>query len=120
MEHPQIYYRSTRNSPGLYASSGTSINTKSLLNTSNTVNTAFNLSSSKETGRVEKGSHSAQTFGTYQGDFYRISSQTIYYKILPYSEKPFENKDLVMYCVECGTKNKSGKYKFCPTCGNKF
>ncbi len=75
---------------------------------------------SKETGRVEQGSTSAQRFSSYSGNFNSWISNYVIIKLLPVSQKPLEASDLAVYCTNCGSKNKSGKYKFCPTCGNKF
>jgi hypothetical protein len=74
----------------------------------------------KETGRIEQGDVSNQTFTNYSGSFNSWSTNTVKIKLLPFSEKPLEVNEISQYCTECGTKNKSGKYKFCPTCGNKF
>lgn len=73
-----------------------------------------------ETGRIEKGSTSKQDFSNYNGDFETSPFKTISLKVLPFSSKPLEAKDLAEYCTECGTKNRKGNYKFCPKCGNKF
>ncbi len=74
----------------------------------------------KETGRIEKGSASSQAFVDFIGTFqdYWIASAII--KILPISAKVNEASDLSTYCTNCGTKNKSGKYKYCPSCGSKY
>lgn len=73
----------------------------------------------KETGRVEAGGYSQQSFTNYSGKFnsWTIATNTI--KILPYSTRPLEAKDLAAYCVECGTKMKK-QWKHCPTCGTKY
>lgn len=73
----------------------------------------------KETGRVEKGSESDQSFSNYFGDFETYSSNVVTYKVLPLSTKPEEISEYATYCTECGTKNKGSKYKFCPKCGKK-
>lgn len=70
-----------------------------------------------ETGRVEKGGYSDQKFKNFIGDFEYYPFQTIKLKLLP---KPLTVNDLAGYCVECGTKNRKGNYKFCPKCGTKF
>lgn len=74
----------------------------------------------KETGRVEKGSFSEQKFVNYTGSFNTWTSKVVKIKVLPFSEKPLEKQDIANYCTSCGTKNKGGKFKFCPTCGTKF
>ena len=85
---------------------------------SSTSNATITLDS-LETGRVEKGSKSDQSFTNYQGSFNSHVSNTVRIKILPLSQKPLEAKDLSQYCTNCGTKNKKG-WKFCPSCGNKY
>jgi hypothetical protein len=77
-------------------------------------------SKSIETGRIDKGSESNQKFQDVSMEFASYPFQTINIKILPFSHKPLEVKDLAEYCTECGTKNRKGNYKFCPRCGNKF
>lgn len=81
--------------------------------------TLDSLSNEIETGRVEKGSQSSQSFSNYNGDFYAWTSSSISINILPISQKPIESADLAVYCTECGSKNKKN-WKFCPKCGTKF
>lgn len=81
--------------------------------------TLDSLSNEIETGRVEKGSKSSQSFSNYNGDFYTWSSSSVSINILPSSQKPIESAYLAVYCTECGTKNKKN-WKFCPKCGTKF
>lgn len=112
----------------------TGIGTLNLLNTTTTSNTAFfnntvttdslsscnsNVLRKKETGTIEKGSNSSQTFLEYSGSFNSFTSGIIVMQILPISEKPLEVKDLAIYCTNCGTKNKKN-WKFCPKCGEEF
>lgn len=78
------------------------------------------LERSIETGRVEKGDYSNQTFKTYDGNFNSYVTNTVTIKIHPISSRPAEVKDLAVYCTNCGTRNKKGNYKYCPKCGNKF
>lgn len=73
-----------------------------------------------ETGRVEKGGASNQKFDTYTGEFETWAFQTVSLKLLPMSQKPITISSLATYCTNCGTKNKKGNYKFCPTCGTKY
>lgn len=81
--------------------------------------TLDSLSDEIETGRIEKGSNSSQSFSNYNGEFNTWSSSSVSINILPLSQKPVESADLAVYCTECGTKNKKN-WKFCPKCGNKF
>jgi len=85
-----------------------------------TSNVVGSLSNSKsiETGRVEKGESSNQSFETTYGSFNTFSTKEVKYKILPMSSKPIEGKDLKKYCTECGKKVKE-TFKFCPSCGVK-
>ena len=75
---------------------------------------------SLETGRVEKGSNSDQSFTYDNSLFYSYPSQTNWWKIKPQSTKPLVKEDLVTYCTECGSKRKKDTHKFCPHCGTKF
>lgn len=72
-----------------------------------------------ETGRVEKGETSKQTFSTSSDKFNSWVSNIVTYKILPTSTKNTTVEEIRQYCTECGTKTKRN-YKFCPTCGNKL
>lgn len=96
-------------------------------NTTNT--TSFNsndtlcfssLGDLKETGRVEKGSKSDQTFNTDSTIFNSFPTKSDWWKIKPNSTKVMVREDLVVYCTECGSKRKKDSHKFCPHCGTKF
>lgn len=73
-----------------------------------------------ETGRVEKGSDSDQKFTTVDKKFNSYTTSVSTWKILPESQKPYESKDIKVYCTNCGTKRKKDTFKFCPQCGEKF
>jgi hypothetical protein len=75
---------------------------------------------SQETGRVEKGSDSAQNFTYDSTQFNSYSTWRTVWKILPESQRPFVKEDLSIYCTSCGTKRKKSSHKFCPNCGAKF
>ena len=75
---------------------------------------------SLETGRVEKGSNSNQSFTYDNSSFHSWASTTNEWKIKPASTKPLVREDLVTYCTECGSKRKKDTHKFCPHCGTKF
>lgn len=77
-------------------------------------------SKSIETGRVEKGSESDQTFKTVNKNFNIWTVSTSVWKILPESQKPLEKKDLIERCSRCLTKIKKSSWKFCPECGNEI
>lgn len=76
---------------------------------------------SVETGRVEKGSSSNQSF-TYDSSTYNLwASNTVTWKILPVSQKPYEAADLTKkYCTSCGKKLTKPTWRFCPSCGEKI
>ncbi|MEY4572857.1 MAG: hypothetical protein RLZ10_2114 [Bacteroidota bacterium] len=77
-------------------------------------------SKSVETGRVEMGSSSNQTFKTVSKNFNSWTVSTSTWKILPESQKPFEKKDLIDRCPKCSTKIKKSSWKFCPECGHQM
>jgi len=77
-------------------------------------------SKSVETGRVDMGSSSDQTFKTLSKNFNSWTVSTSTWKILPESQKPFEKKDLIDRCPQCSTKIKKSSWKFCPECGNEL
>ena len=89
-----------------------------------TVNTALNYNKGREkkieTGRIEKGSHSNQSFDYVNIDFEYWNFRTETIHILPKSQKQYSSSDLEKkYCSECGRKIKD-KFKYCPFCGNKL
>jgi len=73
-----------------------------------------------ETGRVEKGGKSDQSFQTVDKNFNTYTCSTSIWKILPVSQKVYEKQDLKVYCTNCGKKRKKDSDKFCSSCGNKF
>jgi hypothetical protein len=73
-----------------------------------------------ETGRVEKGSNSDQSFTYDSSSFNSYPSTTNWWKIKPKSTQVVTKEDLVTYCTECGSKRKKDTHKFCPQCGTKF
>jgi DNA-directed RNA polymerase subunit M/transcription elongation factor TFIIS len=77
-------------------------------------------SKSIETGRVEQGSSSNQSFKTVSKDFNPWTVSTSVWKILPESQKPVEKTDLINKCPKCSTKIKKSSWKFCPECGNEL
>jgi len=97
------------------------------LNLSNTLNDEptiklKSLRSITETGRVEKGSHSDQTFQTVNKKFYSYTTNVVEYHIKPMSQKFVDIKDvnkMNKYCTKCGRKSKQTD-NFCAGCGNRF
>jgi hypothetical protein len=86
--------------------------------TSGTITT--NSLRSLETGRVEKGSNSDQSFTHDSTSFNSYPFATNWWKIKPKSTQVVTKEDLVTYCTECGSKRKKDTHKFCPHCGTKF
>lgn len=79
-----------------------------------------NNSNSLETGRVERGSNSKQTFSNDYSNYEFTPFQIVEWQILPESRRVIETNDLVVYCTNCGAKRKKQSHKFCPHCGTKF
>jgi hypothetical protein len=80
--------------------------------------TITSCSSSIETGRINEGENSNQTF-TYSSDkFEDRSTHSLDYQILPISLKPYEG--IKTYCSECGTKIRHKNWKYCINCGTKL
>jgi hypothetical protein len=75
---------------------------------------------SLETGRVEKGGKSNQDFSYVNMNFNHYTCSVSEWKILPNSQKPYESKDIKLYCVGCGVRRKKDSHKFCPICGTKY
>jgi len=75
-----------------------------------------------ETGRVEQGSHSNQTFQTVNKKFSFYTTNVVEYHIKPVSQMYLESKDINKvgkYCTKCGRKGKPTD-NFCAGCGNRF
>lgn len=77
------------------------------------------IKSTIETGRVEKGEKSEQTFTNSFQNFNYYTCKTVSYKILPISTKHKDVEEIRQYCTQCGTKIKKN-YVFCPSCGEKL
>ncbi len=73
-----------------------------------------------ETGTVEKGESSNQSFTTCDRNFQYSSFHNVEWKILPKSLQPITSKDLQQYCTNCGSKILKSTFKFCPNCGEKL
>lgn len=75
---------------------------------------------SLETGRVEKGSITDQSFTNVSLDFESYVSYTCELQILPESRMPLEKADLnKVFCHACGRKSKPLE-NFCSDCGTKL
>jgi len=86
----------------------------------NTTFTNTSVAGSLETGRVERGESSSQSFGSALGSFNSWASSTETIKIYPISQKPVESSEIRNYCTNCGARAKKTGWKFCPSCGSKF
>ena len=101
------------------------VNNANIANTASFNTASFNVSAEAsstpiETGRVEKGSNSDQSFTNYYGDFETFYFTAKEYKLLPESTKPKEMKDIRQYCPGCRTRIKKSSWKFCPSCGESL
>jgi hypothetical protein len=77
---------------------------------------------SVETGRVEQGSHSSQSFQTVNKKFHYYTTNIVELQIKPVSQMYIDAKDINKmnkHCVKCGRKSKHGD-NFCGGCGNRF
>ena len=100
----------------------TSSDLRSKFDTSKTLlngNPRSKKSKSIETGIVEKGNESNQSFTNSYQEFNYYTSHEVNFKIQPSSTKNKTTEDIRQYCTECGTKTKTN-FKFCPSCGNKL
>ena len=73
-----------------------------------------------ETGRVERGEKSNQSFSESFDSFNCWISFSTKVQILPRSQKPAETSEIRSYCTGCGSRNKKQNWKFCPSCGTKI
>lgn len=80
------------------------------------------LKSSKptETGIIDKGSVSSQSFGHDHSTFETYWTWQTQWKILPLSQKAVATEDIKVFCYNCGARKKRGSHKFCPNCGTKY
>jgi hypothetical protein len=74
----------------------------------------------QETGRVEKGSHSNQSFEYDSTNFNSWCSWRSSWTILPLSQKALVKEDIKIFCTKCGAKRKKDSFQFCPHCGIKY
>lgn len=118
---PYPYYGTTISTTGGvgYSTTTSTYNASTTTFTSSVDMNVLRSKKSIETGRVEKGNTSKQSFTNSYQDFKYNTCHEIGFKILPLSTKNKTTEDIRQYCTECGTKMKSN-YKFCPSCGNKL
>lgn len=74
----------------------------------------------KETGTIEKGTKSNQTFTEDTSDYELFSFHQITWKILPNSERIKTVDEIFSYCGNCGAKRKNPNHRFCGHCGTEF
>lgn len=92
----------------------------STLSTNTFTTTSLNSSPRKlETGRIEEGSNSNQSFDFDSTTFEFTPFHKINWVILPNSRKEITKDDLVVYCVKCGRRKRDNE-NYCPKDGNKF
>lgn len=129
-----VYFTNTWNNPitvwcGTGGSSGTTnqeVVYRSTTLTNNSLNSANLTTCSsysvkvKETGKIEKGEHSDQEFGTSYELFEQFPFYSVEYKLIPYSYLPTDSIEFRKYCTNCGTRIKKSGWKYCPTCGNSI
>jgi len=72
-----------------------------------------------ETGRIEKGAESDQSFTQVFMDFSFFTIAKYTFKLLPVSQEPVVVQQITNYCGACGCKCKS-KHIFCSSCGEKL
>jgi len=87
---------------------------------SNNAETRTADAGSLETGRVQQGEESDQTFENGYGTFNAWASHTSSYQILPISQLPLETNEIRNYCSGCGTRIRKSTWKFCPNCGESL
>lgn len=78
------------------------------------------VAGSLETGRIEKGEASNQTFESVSMDFSPLASIVTEIQILPTSQQPVEVNQIRNYCSGCGTRIRKQSWKFCPNCGESL
>lgn len=73
-----------------------------------------------ETGRVEKGGASDQSFAYDSTQFNTYRSWVSSWKIMPESQKPIFQEDIKVFCTKCGKRRRKSSDVFCSKCGTKF
>ena len=88
-----------------------------LINNSNTRSADI-----KESGRIEGGSKSDQSFEYVNKSFAFSPCAEYEYIILPMSRKVIEAKEVgsKIYCTGCKLRKRKPTWKFCPKCGTEF
>lgn len=84
-------------------------------------NECKNVSNSEqiETGRVEMGDNSNQSFTNACYEFDILPFHTVDMKMLPLSQKPITVSDIKLYCSKCSRRQRRSEV-YCPKCGTKY
>jgi len=120
-----IMYSSSSNSSipiGASTYTTNSLNLTGSLSEPNSSRLKSKKTKSLETGRVEQGSHSDQSFQTVNKKFHYYTTNTVELQIKPVSQMYVDAKDINKmnkHCTKCGKKSKHGD-NFCGGCGNRF
>jgi hypothetical protein len=120
----------TTGATNTFTYAGSTVNDVSFTtNSTGSVNTSYSTNSSNyssivndasiETGRVEKGDKSGQSFEDGYGTFNSWASYTTTVQVIPLSQKPVEAQEIRSYCTGCGSRIKKQTWKFCPNCGTE-
>lgn len=118
---PNIFYYDSCSSPN-YINDLTYTTSISSVTTSASYDSSINKEIKNiETGRIEKGNQSQQSFTYVNNNFSKMSFHTEDFRLLPDSYKPKTSEDLKhkQYCTQCGKRSKVND-KFCSGCGNKL
>ena len=73
-----------------------------------TISDDVTYENTKETGTIEEGSPSDQSFIETIESFNAFPNNTIEFKILPEFKKQITSKDIRNYCSDCGRRSKKG------------
>ena len=117
--YPKVSFCYSSFANGLFVNSpviNTPVDTCYYTSSTNTIDTYS--SNTIETGRINEGENSNQTFTYSSNSFKDKSVYSLDYQILPISLKPYEG--IKTYCSECGTKIRHQNWKYCTNCGTKL
>lgn len=107
------YYGGFNNPYNIIGSTTTLTNRTDVSFTNSTSTNTANI----ETGIVDKGDKTDQSFGNDYGSYESLPFKTYKLKILPVSQKPITINEIRNYCTGCGLRVKDSNWKFCPKCG---
>lgn len=78
------------------------------------------VTSSMETGRIEKGPESTQNLKVVDVDFQTSPYHKIIYQLKPNSQKPLDIQEIRAYCPNCAYRIRKASWKYCPKCAEKL